>query len=408
MDAIKFIHTADLHLDSPFKGLNHLPTPIFKKLKESTFVSFNRIIELAISEHIDFVLVAGDLFDNHIRSLKAQISLRKGFERLEEAGICVYVIHGNHDHLGGSWAELTWPENVYFFSENVEVTPFQKKGKTLAYIHGFSYEKRAVTENMVKYYHKKEDDLFHIGMLHGNLEGKDEHDPYAPFTINQLLEKNFDYWALGHIHKRQILHENPTIIYPGNIQGRHRKEFGDKGCFVVELTKLETKQRFVPCAPIVWETENITIDSLVTVDELIIAIKTCKERYRNLRQGAIVTINLLGSGLLHEELNDSQFINDLCDIVNEGEELAENFVWVASCQNNTAIPYNRNLLKSEAHFISDLLQQVDDYNDDFFEEALGMLLKNHKVNPFLQNVKEDRREILVKAERLLLHELLKG
>lgn len=408
MDTIKFIHTADLHLDSPFKGLSHLPSPIFEKLKESTFTSFNQIIELAIREQVDFVLIAGDLFDDHIRSLKAQISLRKGFEKLEKSGIFVYIIHGNHDNLGGSWAQIAWPENVYFFPKDVTVIPFIKNGKTAAHIYGFSYEKREVTESMIKYYDKKEGAVFHIGMLHGNLEGKEDHDQYAPFTVNQLLEKNFDYWALGHIHKKQVLHEYPPyMIYPGNIQGRHRKETGEKGCFIIELNKAEPKQRFVPCASVVWETENVAIDHLKTVDELMIAIKKRKESYRNRWQGTILTINLHGNGILHKQLNDHQFINELCEVTNEDEEQEENFVWIADFENNTAISYNRELLKGESHFISDLLQQVDGYNDQLFEEALHLLLVNRKANVYLENIKEEREAILGKAERLLLQELLK-
>ncbi|WP_458414430.1 metallophosphoesterase family protein [Schinkia sp. CFF1] len=408
MDTIKFIHTADLHLDSPFKGLYHLPTPIFEKLKESTFASFNQIMELALEELVDFVLIAGDLFDGDARSLKAQIALRKGFERLDQAGISVYVIHGNHDHLGGNWAQLKWPENVHFFSKDVEALTYRKNGKTLAYIYGFSYGKRAVTDNMVKYYDKKEGALFHIGMLHGNLEGKEDHDPYAPFTVNQLLEKGLDYWALGHIHKRQILHEDPHIVYPGNIQGRHRKEAGEKGCYVVELSKLETKCRFVPCAAIVWETGIIPIDSLATVDELISTIKKSKESFRMHHKGTVLAIDFVGNGPLHEELNDRQFINEFCDILNDGEEFEENFVWIAECFNHTSRPYHRNVLKNESHFIGDLLRQIDGYNDADFEESLQLLLTNRKANQFLQNKHTNKEEILEKAERLLVEELLRG
>lgn len=407
MDTIKFIHTADLHLDSPFKGLNHLPAPIFEKLTESTFSAFHSIIELAIHEHVDFVLIAGDLFDNNIRSLKAQISLRKGFEKLAKADIYVYVIHGNHDHLGGSWAQISWPENVHFFSKDVEMRPFIKNEKTLAHIYGFSYPKRAVTENMVKYFNKTEGALYHIAMLHGNLEGKEEHDPYAPFTVQQLLEKKFDYWALGHIHKQQLLHKNPYIIYPGNIQGRHKKETGEKGCFIVEAKKAEMKLRFVPCSSIIWETIPIAIDGLETVDELMIAINKNKQLYRSHYEGTILSLYLTGSSSLYEQLNDSQFLNQLSEIVNEGEELEDCFVWVAAIHNDTVPPYNRELLKAETNFISDLLKQIDNYNDRFFEDSLKVVLSNHKANFFLQNFNDDKQEIMKQAERLLLHELLK-
>ncbi|WP_374723695.1 metallophosphoesterase family protein [Calidifontibacillus erzurumensis] len=411
MEKIKFIHAADLHLDSPFKGLNRLPKPLFDKLKESTFISFFNMIEIALREQVDFVCIAGDLFDEEMRSLKAQISLRNGFEKLAQSGISVFVVHGNHDHLGGSWAQLSWPENVYFFPNHVEVMPFVKNGEKLAHIYGFSYGKRQVTENMVKYYEKKEGAPYHIAMLHGNLQGKVDHDPYAPFTVSELVDKNFDYWALGHIHKQQILHKNPYIIYPGNLQGRHSKESGEKGCFIVEMDNVHTNCRFVPCASVVWEEWKISIDNFSTIDEFIRDVHRKKEAYRNSdngrRNATILTIELCDSGAIYKELQDESLLKELCDILNEGEDVEEHSIWIGAIRNETTEQYDRQILKSESHFIGDLIKRIDEYGDNQYEEALAQLLENRKASIYLEALKDDKQEVLQQAERLLFNELLK-
>ncbi|WP_026092391.1 metallophosphoesterase family protein [Calidifontibacillus oryziterrae] len=407
MDTLKFIHTADLHLDSPFKGLSYLPTKIFEKLKESTFVSFHKIINVAILEHVDFILIAGDLFDDEYRSLKAQIAMRTEFERLEKEGIYVYIIHGNHDHLAGKWAQLNWPGNVYFFSSKVEVIRYVKNDTCLAHIYGFSYEQRAIIRNMTNDYKKEDGALFHIGMLHGNLEGKEGHDHYAPFSIDQLIQKEFDYWALGHIHKQQVLCEKPAIIYPGNIQGRHKKETGEKGCYLIELSKNGTNQQFIPTDLVIWENILISIDGISMLDELLEKIKNVKESYRLDKRSMILTIELIGTSNLHNQLMEKSFIYEFVDTINASEANEDVFIWISDCKVNTNFAYDRDTLKNDSHFISDLLNRIDEYSTHDLELALSSLISNRKAAPFLNELNEDFQEIINNAEKLILRDLLK-
>src|SRR5690625_2514852 len=223
---ISFIHVADLHLDSPFQGLSHMPEHIFKEVRESTFVALDRLVRNAIHLQVDFVLIVGDLFDNERQSLKAQIRLRKAFEELEKHHINVYLSYGNHDHINGNIHSVTYPDNVYIFpSEQVSTFTYQKNGIPMVELHGFSYENRAVlTNKTAEYQANQQNALFHIALLHGSLQSNTEHDTYAPFQLSELVHSDFDYWALGHIHQRSILKEDPPIVYSGNTQGRHRKE----------------------------------------------------------------------------------------------------------------------------------------------------------------------------------------
>lgn len=257
---ITFIHAADLHLDSPFQGLSKLPDSIFKEVRESTFHALQQLVDLAIARQVDFVLLVGDLFDHERQSLKAQIRLRTAFEQLASYDIQVYLSYGNHDFLQGNQHAVSYPANVHSFPDETPSSFTFSKGNETVKITGFSYETKAITEEKVLHFPKRNKEAaYHIGMLHGSIYGDKQHSTYAPFTINQLTDKAYDYWALGHIHQRQELYENPPIIYPGNIQSRHRNEPGIKGCYLVELHPEQTFPTFTPFHTIEFQQINLTL-----------------------------------------------------------------------------------------------------------------------------------------------------
>src|SRR5881392_943479 len=156
MKKVTFIHAADLHLDSPMVGLKHLPEPIFKRIKESTFVALKKLTQSALEKKVDFVILAGDLFDGEDRSLRAQSRLRTEMLRLEANGIPVYVVHGNHDHLGGTWVNLDMPANVHVFPSDVEVKTLTTKSGTTVNFYGFSYLQRHVYDRKIDHYLRHE------------------------------------------------------------------------------------------------------------------------------------------------------------------------------------------------------------------------------------------------------------
>ncbi|GAE46065.1 metallophosphoesterase family protein [Mesobacillus boroniphilus] len=237
MKQVKFLHTADLHLDSPMVGLRHLPKVIFHRLQESTFTALKNITDAAIKHEVDFVVIAGDLYDAEDRSIRAQAVLRNEMVRLADKGIKVYGIHGNHDHLGAKSVMIDFPDNVHFFSDQVAKADFTKHDGTLVHLYGFSYPERHVMERWIEKYEKIDGADFHVGLLHGHFEGVSDHGKYASFRLSELIEKDYDYWALGHIHKREFLSQQPYVVYPGNPQGRNRKELGEKGAYIVKLTE---------------------------------------------------------------------------------------------------------------------------------------------------------------------------
>lgn len=210
-NGITFVHSADLHMDSLFKTKGHLPEELLERLRAGTFEAFDRLIQVCINEQADFLLIAGDVYHEELRSLKAQVHVRRGFEKLQKHDIHVYVSFGNHDFTGGAEHAVSFPENVHVFqSEEVQAFPFYKEGERLAHIYGFSYETRAVKDHKAREFQKTGHPLYHIAMLHGSLETKTDHDVYAPFTLEELKNKGMDYWALGHIHKREVLSSDPA------------------------------------------------------------------------------------------------------------------------------------------------------------------------------------------------------
>ncbi|MBD1383373.1 metallophosphoesterase family protein [Metabacillus arenae] len=409
MKAIKFIHAADLHIDSPFIGLKHLPEQLFERMIESTFYAFSNLIQLAIEEQVDFLLLAGDLFDGEDRSLKAQLRIKQEFERLNQHNIPVFLTHGNHDHFGGTWMDLSWPENVHVFSH--------KQVEQVVYVHpvhgskvnlyGYSYPSRAVYENVTEQFPKAEGADFHIGLLHGSVDGNSNHAPYCPFRTAELLNKGFDYWALGHIHKRQILNSyNPPILYSGNLQGRHTKETGEKGCFLVTLSKEETTYIFQPLQDVIWIDYKVSIDEKMSFNQLFSSLQEELNRIQTKYERAVVMINLAGKSEMYHDLQKEETVQDLIEVLNERQLNGNRFVWIARLINNLRPLTEKASVFSNSSFIKDLQATITRY--DGYPEALSPLIK-HPVyrKHFGIDSQEDYEKWLNEAEELLFSELQK-
>ena len=228
-----FIHCADLHLDSPLKGLNEKKAAPEEQIRLAARSALMNLVELAISKKVDFVIVAGDVFDGDWKDYHTGLFYNAQMARLDAHQIKVFQIRGNHDAASNITLSLTLPPNVFEFSATESHTE-TIEGLKVA-IHGQSYGRREVFENIALNYPHALDGYFNIGILHTCAEGQEGHDSYAPCKVSDLIKKRYQYWALGHIHKRMLLNESPPILFPGNIQGRHIKETGAKGCTLVSV-----------------------------------------------------------------------------------------------------------------------------------------------------------------------------
>ncbi len=400
MKKISFIHAADLHLDSPMVGLKHLPQNIFSRVKESTFTALKKITTTAITHQVDFVVLAGDLFDGEDRSLRAQSRFRTEMLKLADKEIPVYVVHGNHDHLNGSWVHLDMPTNVHVFNSEVETKVLQTKNGEIVHLYGFSYPTRHVYDRKIDNYMKKEGADFHIGILHGNESAGVEHDNYAPFSVSDLLRKDFDYWALGHIHKKAVLSENPPIIYPGNIQGRNKKETGIKGIYHVTLNEVDMKMNFLETADIIWEEAVVDAASAKSFHEVLQLCQTTINSVRKEQKGTLLTLFLKNIHIVDNHEKKS-LDGELIELLLEDEKDEESFVWIVDLKITESQQIDKEQMKREANFYTELFDTVEHYND--VEHALAPLYEHQLGRKYLAHLTDrEQKELVEKAEKLLI------
>ena len=272
---MKFIHAADIHLGSPFQGLKNIPANIRKRVVSSTGVAMKNLVQAAIENTVDFVCIAGDLFDNPEPDLETLNLAIDQLEILNAANIPVFLSYGNHDYLNAKIPGVIFPDNVSIFGEKVETKQITLVDGSTVDITGFSYNKRAEINARIEEYPSKSNQAdFQIGMLHGSMDGlKSSEAHYAPFTISQLLAKNYDYWALGHIHKRQTLNDMPVIAYAGNTQGRHINEPGPRGISLVTINQQkQTDVQFLRTDVVEWTNVAVQAQKGMDLQQIISAI----------------------------------------------------------------------------------------------------------------------------------------
>lgn len=266
---MKFLHAADLHLDTPFVGISEFSEELQTKLKASTYEAARKLFQTALEQEVDFIVLVGDIFDDTDSSLKAQMFLKSEFEKMEQANIKVFMSYGNHDYYRNNFSVIDFPKNVTVFGkEPTEKFLTTNDGQRVG-IAGFSYYQQHINKNLIQKYPERDRVDYQIGILHAGVGD----DNYAPFKINDLLKKGYDYWALGHIHKREILNENPMIVYPGDIQGRNQNETTPKGFYIVSVKDKSTNVEFVQSSIYTWEKASLSATPEDTVDTLIKKIK---------------------------------------------------------------------------------------------------------------------------------------
>lgn len=229
----KFIHAADIHLDSPLRGLSAYENAPAARLRNASRDALASLITRAIDEKVSFVVFAGDLYDGDWRDYRSGIFFGMQMGRLAKANIRAFVLYGNHDAESEMTKKLTLPDNVTIFSSRS--AQVHKIDDLKVALHGRSFATQAVNENLAAEYKPKVKDYYNIGVLHTALQGYAAHANYAPCTLDELHAKGYDYWALGHVHEFEKWEEASIIVFPGNIQGRHIREIGRKGAVMVTV-----------------------------------------------------------------------------------------------------------------------------------------------------------------------------
>lgn len=267
MTSFKFLHAADIHLDSPLIGLSNQEGAVAERIRSATREAFKRLVDLAIEEKVDFLIIAGDLYDGDWRDYKTGLFFVEQMGRLNTAAVPVYLLYGNHDAESQITKRLELPGNVYEFGAR-KPKSFQL-GEIKVAIHGQSYRQRDVTDNLVLNYPEPVPAVFNIGVLHTGLGGMGGHKNYAPCSLHDLENKGYDYWALGHVHKAVVLSERPYIVFPGNLQGRHARETGAKGACLVAVEDSEIvsfTSEF--CDVVRWLELPVSLDDVHSMDDI--------------------------------------------------------------------------------------------------------------------------------------------
>jgi len=314
MESLRFIHAADLHLDSPFRGLANSSTKLRDELQAATLGAFGRVVDRTIESKADFLVLAGDLYDSKDRSLRALVAFRRQMERLAERDISVYIVHGNHDPLNGWGSEFQLPPNVTTFSGKPATEPVIRRGKEIARVTGISYARERVTENLAAGMKPDSDSPYSVGLLHANVAGQTGHADYAPVTLDELTAAGFDYWALGHVHTRSILAENPAmVVYPGNPQGRNPREPGPRGCLQVDVNgNGNAHLSFIETNLARWTHLEIPIQTHTRMDSLVDALlEEGRAAAASFSGPTVARCTVRGSGPLHADLQRDGMAEEL-------------------------------------------------------------------------------------------------
>ena len=411
----KFIHTADIHLDSPLKGLEaHEDAPI-EEIRGATRRAFDNLIEWALEEKVEFVLIAGDLYDGDWKDYNTGLFFAARMGRLAKAGIRVFIVSGNHDAASQITKAMPLPDNVTLFSPK---KPQSVKLDDLGVIiHGQSYSHRAVTKNLAVQYPQNDANYFNIGLLHTSLTGRAGHEEYAPCTIDELTSKGYDYWALGHIHKREIVSKDPWIVFCGNIQGRHIKETGKKGATLVtvedgHITELIEHELDV----LRWAICRVDLSSCKTTDSVYNIVRQDFEQELDQADGKTLALRLLLTGKCPVH---AQLLDQTAQWTEEFKGLAAGFndLWLEKVKFQTSRKVSLKEIFCKDTPISGLLQSIDHLElkgDILFELVPELSTLKSKLpaeiysndEPFLDPNHDNMATLRTEVKELLIAKLL--
>ncbi|MFT9221474.1 metallophosphoesterase family protein [Gluconobacter oxydans] len=342
MSSFRFLHAADIHLDSPLRGLSRYEGLPEAEIRGSTRRALDRLVETALTEKVDFVVLAGDLYDGTWQDVGTGLYMVRALSRLVQAGIRVVTLAGNHDAQSVIARELPLPDGIDHFSYDAPQTlHWPELGVAL---HGQSFRDRHVTQDMTRSYPAPVAGCFNIGVLHTSLSGYGEHETYAPCSVETLSAKGYDYWALGHVHAREIVCEHPWIVFPGVLQGRHARETGACGCELVTVEDgIVRSVEFVECDVVRWARLELDVSGMQTMDAVLGAARQAMENALSDAGGrtVIARIVLTGRSVLHDRLCASQAWKE--DLRGIAVSMAQGTAQIAleKIRNETSAPVHR-------------------------------------------------------------------
>ncbi|MBE0416687.1 MAG: DNA repair exonuclease [Coriobacteriia bacterium] len=372
-DHLTFVHAADLHLDTPFRRVDAAEPRVRDACVESTFDAFDRIVDVCVERGAAFLVVAGDAFNTAERSFRAQSRFRAAAERLAETGVRVFLAGGNHDPASGGPVSLEMPENVHYFASGaVERMAFPSENDPSCVLYGRSFGRARETANLAREFRKADGDPFAIGVLHANVGGNQQYEPYAPCSLDDLLSTGMDYWALGHIHQHQVLALEPPVVYPGSPQGLDPNEAGEHGCVVVTVGSAGVSTEFVETGRIAWDRRSVDLADTTSLDDVLAALRVCCENARDAADGrpVLLRIDLVGRSEAHVLLAHGATFEELVAEVRAEQLAVSPWVWLDRVRDLTRPALDLDRVRDGADFAGDLVRIADEIGAD---EAAAML-----------------------------------
>jgi DNA repair protein SbcD/Mre11 len=360
---MKFVHAADLHLDSPLLALSRQDARQVERMRRATREAFERMVDLCIEQEAALLLIAGDLYDHDCPNMQIAVFLRKELRRLEQKGIHVVIIKGNHDADNKITSALALPANTRMLGERKPETMTFDDLPVRVAVHGQSFKAGPVPENLAASYPAALRGYYNIGLLHTSLAGATDHDAYAPCTLEELTTRGYDYWALGHIHKRAVLSRDPYVIFPGNLQGRHAKENGPKGCFLVEVDDAghTVSAEFVALDVVRWHRADVDLGGRNVEAELVEATRDALTRAHQDGDGrpGAVRVVLTGSTSLfpYIERRPHRLRQTVLELA---AEIAGDDMWIEKIVNSTSPPAEHHdaISNDETHDLVSIMQEI--------------------------------------------------
>ncbi len=379
---MKFIHAADIHLDSPLTGLTAYADAPIEMLRTATRDAFTNLVSEALDQQIDFMVIAGDLYDGTWKDHNTGIYFCKEMGRLKKAGIPVYVLFGNHDAESEMTKKLQLPDNVFTFDTKKPSTFCLEHLKVV--LHGRSFKERETTENLASGYPVPVPGMLNIGVLHTALEGNSAHANYAPCSLDELHAKGYQYWALGHVHEYQIWEGASTVVFPGNLQGRHIRETGPRGAIIVTADEhgvQDISRLFVDVLR--WVSLEVDVTESHTLEDVVCAIGKCLDELLNSSVHTLplaVRVTLVGQTDAHGDLFGLE-LQLRAEVLALAVAMGEERLWIEKVKVATSAVDNGDELRARVDALSDLQELLcaaesdPDFLNNLQIELLGLVNK---------------------------------
>ena len=395
---MKFIHTADLHIDQPFSGIHSDHAEIRELLKTSNQQVLSNIIDQCIENKVDFLLVVGDTFHQPQPSIHTQKMVMDQFERLNQEGIKVVMSFGNHDYYSEQRYWFDWPENVILYTkEEVQTKTIHLKNGDSVAISGFSYENKWINTSKVEEYPKRETGTtYHIGFYHG-----DTTENYAPFNY-QELPVSYEYWALGHIHKSEKIAERPLIVYPGTPQRHTKKESQTKGIALVEIDRSGRKFEWIDVETVKWHKEECHLEEDITKQELLNKV----ERFL-LEKSYEPVLNIVSLHLLASSENTSSLLKEQDEVLAYLQEklyqASNKQIWLKELSFGQ-LSSDKLIMGFETTLIDDLSHIYQEKQQ--FEKVVEDLINQPGISKNLDWSEEDLLEMVTASSQLIKDKMI--